>query len=186
VLTRLHPALVIVASRSDQYINSYGIGRPGEPLSRVTARRLSLWYSGLGSTLRTLSNAGSAAVVVHPIPALPVPTGSCAEIRILTGSCATTVSRAAVDAELGPVVAVERRAAAAVPDASTLSVEDEICGSRCSSTHNGTLMYRNAGHLSVDGSLLLTPLFAHVIAAHTRDASVSAAGGRSRPRAPRS
>jgi len=186
VLTRLHPALVIVASRSDQYVYQWGIGHPGQPLTRDTPRRLALWYSGLGSALRTLSRAGSATVVVHPVPILPVPTGACAEIRILTGTCATTVARSAVDAELGPVAAVESRAAASVPGASTLSVEDEICDTRCSSTRGGTLMYRNAAHLSVDGALRLTPLFERTIAARTRAADVSAAAGRSRPRAPRS
>jgi hypothetical protein len=170
VLTRLHPALVIVAARTDQYVDSYSIGEPGRPLTRETPRRLSLWYSGLVSTLRTLSDAGSATVVVHPIPLLPVPTGACAEIRILTGSCASTVSRATVDASLGPVVAVESRAAASVPGASTLSVEGEICGNRCSSTRNGTLMYMNAGHLSVDGAQLLMPVFARAIAERTRAA----------------
>jgi len=39
VLTRLHPALVIVASRSDQYVYQWGIGHPGQPLTRDAFER---------------------------------------------------------------------------------------------------------------------------------------------------
>jgi peptidoglycan/LPS O-acetylase OafA/YrhL len=167
-LLRLRPRLVIAASRSDQYIYSYGIGRPGGPLTRQTPRRLALWGSGLESTLRTLSSRGVPTLVVHPIPALPVPTGACAEIRILTGTCATAVDRRTVDAKLGPVVAVENRAASSVRGTTTLNLESAVCARRCSSTHDGVLMYRNAGHLSVDGALVLTPVFERAISAGAR------------------
>jgi peptidoglycan/LPS O-acetylase OafA/YrhL len=162
-LVRLRPSLVVIAARSDQYVGSYGIGEPGGPLTRDTPARLRLWQAGIGSTLRTLNDKGIPALLVEPVPLLPVPTGSCATLRILTGSCAGSISRSAVDAELGPVIRAERAGISSASLSASVDFENELCGKRCSSTRNGVVMYRNAAHLSVDGARLLTPAFRNVI-----------------------
>ena len=166
-LRRMHPALVVVAARGDQYVYSYGIGKPGDPLSRDTPTRVRLWHEGIASTLQAL--AGIPVVLVAPIPLLPVPSGECAVLRILTTSCAGTESRAAVDRELGPVVRAERTAVAQVPHTTFADFEDALCtSSRCSSTRGHVVMYRNDSHLSVDGALTLTSRFRALIAGAVR------------------
>jgi peptidoglycan/LPS O-acetylase OafA/YrhL len=168
-MERLQPNLVVVAGRDDQYVYSYGIGKPGDPLTRNTPTRIRLWGEGLRATVRTLAARHIPVVVVAPVPLLPVPSGDCATVRILTSSCAGSVSRRTVDEELGPVVRAERAAVAAAHDAAAIDFEGVLCTrARCSSTHGGTVLYRNGSHLSVEGALALTPRFRAVIAAHVR------------------
>lgn len=168
-LERLHPNLVVVAGRDDQYVYSYGIGKPGDALTRETPARIRLWREGLTATIRTLARRHIPVVVVAPVPLLPVPSGDCATVRILTSSCAGSVPRRTVDEELGPVVRAERAAARAEPGAAAIDFESVLCTSaRCSSTQGGTVMYRNGSHLSVEGAVALTSRFRAVIAAHVR------------------
>jgi hypothetical protein len=167
-LLRLHPNLVIAASRTDQYVDTYGVGRPGSALTYDTRRRLDLWQSALAQTLRRLNGAGIPVLIVHPIPRLPVPTASCAVVRILDGTCAPSIPRRVVDAELGPVVHVEDRAAAQAPLSTTVGFENVLCGTRCSSTRGHTEMYIDATHLSIGGAKTLTGRFASLIRARAR------------------
>jgi peptidoglycan/LPS O-acetylase OafA/YrhL len=163
-LARMHPILVVIAARSDQYVYSYGIGKPGTPLTRRTPERLELWREGLISTLSTLTRRGVPVVVVEPVPLLPVPSGSCAVIRILSGTCVGAIARSDVDAELDPVVREERAAVARIPSATSVDFESALCTlARCSSTRGRVVMYRNSSHLSVDGALTLTSRFRDVI-----------------------
>jgi SGNH domain (fused to AT3 domains) len=50
-----------------------------------------------------------------------------------------------------------------------IDFEDEICDARrCETSRNGTILYRDADHLSVDGSLTLADRFYRAIEAVAR------------------
>jgi len=93
----------------------------------------------------------------------------CSAIRILTSTCAGSVSRAAVDGKLRRAVAAEDSAAVATTATWAIGFENEICGSkRCSTVRDGTIRYRDRDHLSVEGALALTSRFEHVILRRAR------------------
>ncbi|HEY2074080.1 MAG TPA: SGNH hydrolase domain-containing protein, partial [Gaiellaceae bacterium] len=73
------------------------------------------------------------------------------------------------DAELGPVVRAEESATAAVAGTHSIDFAPVLCpGARCTSTRGHTVMYRNASHLSVAGSLELTGRLRAAIARDVR------------------
>ena len=119
-----------------------------------------------------MSRAGVPVLVVHPVPQFPQAPDECTTLTILTDGCATTVARQVVDDRLLRAKQAEREAALAVPDDSTIDFEDAIClGDRCSTSRGGTILYRDADHLSVDGALALTDDFYRAILARARSAS---------------
>ena len=142
---------------------------------RLTARsdeKARLWKQGLERTLARLSRAGVPVLVVHPVPEFPQAPDECTTLTILTDGCASTVARRVIDDRLSRAKQAERDAVLAVPHASTIDFEDAIClGGRCSTSRSGTILYRDADHLSVDGALALTGDFYRAILARARSAS---------------
>jgi peptidoglycan/LPS O-acetylase OafA/YrhL len=167
-LIRQRPNLVIIGGRTDQYVYEDGVGEPGQPLSHSTPVRLTLWVRGLTSTLRALNGHGIPVVVVDPVPSLPVPEGDCAVIRILTATCAGSVSRSRVAAELGPVIRAQDRSVRTASRSTVVDFEDELCGRRCSAMRGNITLFLNALHLSVDGAKTLTRNFREIIANSVR------------------
>jgi hypothetical protein len=93
----------------------------------------------------------------------------CTTLAILRNGCSNSVPRASVEAELKPAREAERRAVASVSNSALIDFEDEICDARrCTTSRNGTILYRDADHLSVDGSLTLTVRFYRAIEALAR------------------
>jgi peptidoglycan/LPS O-acetylase OafA/YrhL len=166
-LLRLRPNLVIIAARTDLYIegDTVSLALPGHSdLVSVPAAKAALWTRGLRAESIELNRAGVPIVVVHPIPVLPVEPAACAIVLALTGRCAGSAARAAAEEGLRRSVEAERLAVAGLPAAWTLSVMDAVCGPRrCSTDVAGTMMYRDAKHLSVAGASKLTPRFQAVI-----------------------
>jgi peptidoglycan/LPS O-acetylase OafA/YrhL len=171
VLAR-RPSLVFVAERTDEYLDdsSWGMTAPagGTPQYGST-EKARLLERGLAEALRPLSAAHIPVVLVHPIPALPVPSTQCAVVVVLLHACASSVSRSHVDRELAPAVALETRALASAPSARGVSFESEICGrSTCRSTRGSTLLYWDNLHLSVEGAMTLVPRFETLISSWAR------------------
>jgi peptidoglycan/LPS O-acetylase OafA/YrhL len=172
-LVSLKPSLVITAARSDQYIEDSSMRLRDESgrLTRRPGEKARLWEQGLERTLARLSQAGVPVLVVHPVPQFPQASDECTTLTILTDGCATTVARQVVDDRLFRAKQAEREAVLAVPDDSTIDFEDAIClGDRCSTSRAGTILYRDADHLSVDGALALTDDFYRAILARARSA----------------
>jgi peptidoglycan/LPS O-acetylase OafA/YrhL len=169
---RMRPSLVVMAARSDDYVEGVetGLATPGAArLAHDRAAKLRLWRQGLESVLSSLSRAGIPVVVVHPLPALPATGPDSAVLRVLLGASPETVPRATVDRRLAGVRAAEDAAVAADPTASTLDFENAVCSaSRCSSVQHGRFMYRDRTHLSIDGALTLTSRFYRAIDARAR------------------
>jgi len=161
------PSLVIVAERTDEYLTNWELGfsplTGGKPVYDPTAKTEVLG-TGLARALERLGATHIPVVLIHPVPALPGPSGDCAVLRILTHGCATRVPRAKVDQMLKPAFELENRAAARAPSIVPVSFVDEICShSDCRSTRGRMLLYRDFFHLSVGGALTLTPRFRELI-----------------------
>ena len=170
-LARRRPRLVVIASRTDRYLegSAFGLAQPGGGLSYSPDQKAELWRRGLAGLLRRLTGAGVPVVVVHPVPTFAIDPGGCAVVRVLVGRCGTTRPRAAVDRQLRRSVGAERAAVAAVPGTSAASFESAFCDRHtCWSTRAGEGLYRDPTHLSVAGALLLTDRFTRLIAAYAR------------------
>jgi peptidoglycan/LPS O-acetylase OafA/YrhL len=170
-ITRLKPNLVITAARSDQYIEDDSIHLRNS-LGRLTARpeeKARLWERGLESTVAQLGAADVPVLVVHPVPMFPAAPDECSTLAILTSGCASSVRRATVDSRLRRARWAEEMAVATVSNAIALDFEDAVCTSaQCSTSREGTILYRDSEHLSVDGALTLTDDFYRAIVKHAR------------------
>jgi len=170
-LLRLEPNLVIVASRTDKYVEdaNVAIRRPDGSATVVAAEKARLWAVFLRRALVRLNDAGIPALVVHPVPSFPPATDRCDAIRVLTSSCAASVSRRQVDQALSRSIEAEDAAVRGLPTSWAVSMEDELCDRRrCTAEQNGVTIYRNHDHLSVDGASLLTGSFFRAISQYTR------------------
>jgi peptidoglycan/LPS O-acetylase OafA/YrhL len=169
-LVARRPSLVIMAARSDYYIEDaeVGLGAPGSEESFHTAAvKAPLWQEGVTSVLASLNQAGIPGIVVHPIPPLRTDSEGTALITILLRSNSASVARSGVDSRLLRSVSAEDQAVAGAQSASTLDFEDAVCGpERCSSNQGRRFLYRDSTHLSVDGALTLTGRFYAAISAH--------------------
>ncbi len=160
-LLRRRPGLVVIAARTDHYLDDPQIGlQPaGGPAVYSAATKARLWRGGLERFLRRVGAAGIPTLVVHPVPALAIDPGTCAVLRVLTASCTATAERRSVDDLLRVSDRIESAAVAAAPKARAISFESLLCSSVCASARDGRMLYRDSTHLSVDGALTLTPAF---------------------------
>ena len=116
-----------------------------------------------------LEGVGVPLLLVHPMPEFPQAAQSCTTIRIITDGCASTVARQTVRSRLARAKQAEQAAIAVSRNAWALDFEDEICtGERCSTSRDGTILYRDGSHLSIDGALRLTDDFYRAIASRVR------------------
>jgi peptidoglycan/LPS O-acetylase OafA/YrhL len=179
-LEAIRPGLVVTASRTDSWINDRA-NRLGRPLTASTSAKARLYEEALRRVVRTLNAAAIPVVVVHPIPLVSLDASGCAWLLVATGGCTGSVARSAIDNELARTLTVEERALAGASTAWLLDLEDDLCArTTCSVRRNGLLLYRNANHLNVKGSLTLTDRFLEVIAAHVRRGPPSEGGALSR------
>jgi peptidoglycan/LPS O-acetylase OafA/YrhL len=170
-LLRLRPVLVIVSNRANEYIGNPSIGL-ADPMGGGTAysagRKARLWTHGLRLVLAPLNAAGIPVVLVQPIPPLSLhDVGSCAVIRVLLGNCDDSVPTRAVAERRRRAIEADNSAASGLPGLSTLDFERRLCSANaCSSTRGDTIVYRDAQHLTVAGSLLLVNDFYAAIRRH--------------------
>jgi hypothetical protein len=160
-LVRHPPTVVVLASRTDDYIEGGGtLRKPNGTLTTDPDQKARLWQQGLTSTLAGLNRAGIAVIVVHPTPEFPYTPSECAVIRVLTNACDSSISRTQVAQRLRRSLDAENEAVAHTPNSSTLDLTDELCNAqRCSTTRGATILYRDTNHLSIDGAQQLTPRF---------------------------
>jgi hypothetical protein len=177
-LLRRRPQLVIIAARTDAYLDGRLFVDPvtGKGTSQVLSPigdRPRLWEIGLRRELEALNRAGSPVILVLPIPEVPVDAKSCANVLLILGRCHGSLRRDRVDKQLASSVNAERAAAAGLALTTAVDLEDQLCTStRCSNrAPNGELIYRDGSHLSVAGALRLTTTFATLVAAHARRSS---------------
>ena len=169
-MVKVKPSLVVLVARTDFYLQNPDdglavVGKGGFTFSNEGKARL--YRQALHAQLERLSAAGVPALVVHPIPVLPIDQATCAIVRVLLGACSSSLPRSSVDDWLRLAIQTEDAGAAGVKLVKTLNFENELCGkTRCSTVKNGVSLYRDSRHLSVDGALTLTPEFEKAFRAH--------------------
>jgi peptidoglycan/LPS O-acetylase OafA/YrhL len=173
-LVRARPRLVIIAARTDSYIDGTvaSLGALNterlDDSPRIKAR---LFTRGLRRELVALNAVDVPVIVVHPIPVLRENQQGCAVILLLLGACRGSLPRRVVDRELSRSIASENHALSGLPSSSSIDVESQLCSAdTCSNRRAGAglVMYRDTEHLSVKGALALTPEFYAAIIAHAR------------------
>jgi hypothetical protein len=179
-LLRTRPSLVIIAARTDTYIeNTRAVLRSTSGhLTKSPAEKTRLWQQGLRSTLTRLNAAGIPVIVIHPIPPFPHAPQECIALSILTSGCSTTVSRVATDRRLLRARRAESVALGGETLSSSLEFENDLCtAQRCSTGRSGVILYRDGNHLSIAGALTLTNRFYRAIRAHARSTSARTESG---------
>jgi peptidoglycan/LPS O-acetylase OafA/YrhL len=166
------PSLVVIASRTDTYLEEASIALgavDGTGLTRDPDEKARLWRRSLRSMLRRLDTAGVPVLLVHPVPTVPAMPERCAVLRILLERCGSTVPRAIAAKRIARAIALETDAVTATSSASALDLTDVLCPEgHCASSRSGITLYRDAQHLSVDGALQLTDVFSRAIRARAR------------------
>jgi hypothetical protein len=169
---RPRPSLVVIAARSDLYVegSAIGLARPGLALSRDEGAKSALWREGLRTILQDLNKAGIPVAIVQPTPVIPgVDAQACGALLILAHRCTASVPRVDADEKLGPVDQAEKQAATALPQTHVLSFENDLCTAQtCSSERRGLPMYRDSNHLSVLGAMTLEPRFLATIESYAK------------------
>jgi peptidoglycan/LPS O-acetylase OafA/YrhL len=165
------PSLVVIASRTDKYLqdSSIGLATSDGPMTHDPTAKAQLWLHALRAMLEDLEAAGVPVLLVHPVPAVPPMPEQCAVLRILLERCGSSVPRAVAAERLARALRIEREAVAGARSARALDLTAVLCpDGLCVSSRAGVPIYRDAQHLSVDGALELTDLFSRAIGAQTR------------------
>lgn len=157
------PSLVVLVARSDFYLQN-----PKDGFAKVgnnnfvfnNPNKAKLYQWAMHRTLVRLGEAGVPVVVIHPVPVLPIDPDTCRIIRSWTHSCATSLSRMAVNRWLHLSWQIEKQAAAGLGNVVSLGFENQLCGpKRCSTTKDGIPLYHNDRHLGYAGAKMLIPEF---------------------------
>jgi hypothetical protein len=165
VLLANPPELVLLASASDAYIQ----GAAWE-LSAPTSRdwigsvddKADLWTRRLEVMLRSLAQAGTEVILVHPLPRLGSwRARSCAVGVVAFRPEACAPSRRLEDANVDRIQALKAETVSAQATGTyTIDLAPEVCpSSTCRAWRDGIWWYRDGWHLGVDGALALTPQF---------------------------
>ncbi len=165
------PNLVVVAARTDKYLDDPAVGlAAGEgSMTHDPTAKAQLWLDALRTLLTRLDDAGVPVLLVHPVPSVPPMQEQCAVLRILLARCGSSTPRAVAVERLTRAIRIEREAVTAAPSARALDLTGVLCpDGLCVSSRAGTPIYRDARHLSVDGALELTDRFSRAIRAHAR------------------
>ena len=179
-LEQQSPVLVFIASSSPGIVNSPNIALE-DPVTGRVARTLRAksraWSEGVTRVHRQLSDAHIPTVLIQTIPQFPNWHPNCAAIRAYLDpqSCGASLLRAEVDEYRSAALDAENRGLRSVPGSVSLDFADLLCGrTKCSTNQGNFWYYRDNYHLSVRGSLRLTPAFVECIVTHARDERPSA------------
>ena len=164
-LVQNRPDVVMIASRSSYYIES-GLLSFEDPLTGAKAQtresKALLWTEGLTRTIERLTDAGIEVVVVNVVPSIPnFDSRECAVLRQITDldTCAPSVDFGTADQDRQRAVQAEV-AAAGRAGATTVDVAKELCpDGTCSARRDGIWVWLDEGHISVEASVRLIPVF---------------------------
>ena len=127
-LVRAKPSLVIIAARTDLYIEgSRAVFTKTTPPAVGPPVSTRLFSKGLRAELAALNRVDVPVIIVHPIPVLHQSPDGCAVVLLLLNRCRGSLSRAAADAELRAARESENRALAGLPSSSSMNFERELC-----------------------------------------------------------
>ena len=117
-----------------------------------------LWEEGLRRELLALDRAGIRVLLLQPAPQATVSVESCSILRLRLGRCGGSFSRAAAESALAPLRRVQLAATAGLTHVHVLDLVPALCGARtCPFRVDGQYLYRDIGHLSLQGAHYVTP-----------------------------
>jgi hypothetical protein len=109
-----------------------------------------------------IRRSGLRVVLMRDVPVFPADFITCALRR---GPDACALPRAEVERRVATTEAGLTRIGAGKPDVRMWSPLDALCPQRrCPPVIGGQLLYRNRNHLTIDGSALLAPAMAPMLA----------------------
>jgi peptidoglycan/LPS O-acetylase OafA/YrhL len=170
-----HASLVITASNATRATRESGF-RFVDPVSGASSSgvdgKAAIWGRGLARTLTTLARGGTPVVFVHNVPqfgAFDLRTCPGYLVARSPARCGVTRNRDAVRAEAAPARRAEDAALDDRADVHAVDFDDRLCtADRCATNRGRFFVFRDGGHLSVDGALELTPTFASLIGRYAR------------------
>jgi peptidoglycan/LPS O-acetylase OafA/YrhL len=163
-LARTRPDLVVIASSSSQYIESdrWTFEDPVTGnASKTPEEKARLWTEALTRTIKPLTDAGIEVVVVHVVPIIPFGPRECSALGVIIngGLCFPSATLEEADEFRQRAVQAELVAAARA-GATTLDVAGELCPDGvCVTRRDGTWIWKDSTHISVDASVMLIPVF---------------------------
>jgi peptidoglycan/LPS O-acetylase OafA/YrhL len=171
-LTQLRPSLVMIASSSTYYMSDWkgDLRTPSDKIVPDSPGKARLWTQGLGSVVRTLSQADIPTMVIHTVPHFTdFDLRSCPAILLHRAEeqCSRSLLRQNVEAQQRLARTAEERAIAGVAQATGVDLTGDLCGDDVCETNLGDRwLYRDGTHLSVGGALGLSHRFADLIRGH--------------------
>ena len=167
-IVALHPRVVFVAAASIEYITLDRVDlRRNRVAARSPAEKAALWRAGLRAVVKQFTDAGIPTVVIHPVPNFDHFDGNlcpAARLYLDAASCGERLPNARIEAQRRLPLRAEREAIKHIPLASSTDFTRDVCNrSFCATETAGTWIYRDAAHLSVDGSLRLARQFAALV-----------------------
>jgi len=120
------------------------------------------WDDRLDARIHEIQHSGLRVVVAEDVPVLPADFIPCAVRR---GAEACALARAGVERQAAAIDAALGRIAAGSTNVRIWSPLDALCpNEQCPAVLAGRLLYRNRNHLTIDGSALLAPTMAPMLA----------------------
>ena len=120
------------------------------------------WDRQLEADVNEIRRSGLRVVLMRDVPVFPADFITCALRR---GPDACALPRAEVERRVATTEAGLTRIGAGKPDVRMWSPLDALCPQRrCPPVIGGQLLYRNRNHLTIDGSALLAPAMAPMLA----------------------
>jgi peptidoglycan/LPS O-acetylase OafA/YrhL len=156
------PAAVVIANRSAGYVHPEWGWRTaatdeGNPATSV-AQAAKLWEEGVESVVAPLRAAGIPVVVIAAVPEMPEFTDQRSLFSQAFGSRAYEVPRKQSIQDRQPALDAEEQVAARHPGTLIFDPIPVLCPTEtCMSAVDGVLRYQDETHLTVEGSLLLSP-----------------------------
>lgn len=154
----------IVADRADLIIVSqFSSGYIKGDLTNLgpNAVELEAWEAGLHQTLLSLQAAHSAMLLLRDNPTPHHPVGICLARAEWRGLALDGCGRDKEIAVINAVTNSEQRVASMFANIRFVDLTPEICtGDRCPAIRDGTVIYRDANHLTVDSTLRLEAILA--------------------------
>ena len=156
------PAAVVIANRSAGYVHPEWGWRTaatdeGNSATSVT-QAATLWEEGVESVVAPLRAAGIPVVVIAAVPEMPEFTDQRSLFSQAFGSRAYEVPREQSIQDRKPALDAEEQVAKRHPGTLIFDPVPVLCPTEtCMSAVDGVLRYQDETHLTVEGSLLLSP-----------------------------
>ena len=168
------PAAVVIANRSAGYVHPEWDWRTAVTEDGGRAASVSeaaaLWQRGMTDVIRPLQEAGIPVLVIGSVAEMPQFSDQRSIFAQTFGAKAYEVPTDEVIAARQPALDAERAALATHPRSAVFDPIPHLCTDVCASAVDGTMLYQDETHLTVDGAKRLTDGLRASLAALLADA----------------